>query len=348
MDRNTVLPRSIRYLIAVAEHRSFTRAAEALFVSQPTLSQQIKQLEQLLDVQLLDRSGRTVRLTTAGEVYVRHAQRALGELDAGKRAIHDLDNLKNGSLLLATTPITDYLAAPLIEDFIVRYPGITVRMLVMPQHEISDALAEGRADLGIAFSNALSPIENPDMVDCHILSIESLSLVVGSVHSLAAEHEPLSKRMLERQPLILLSPDYVLRRHIDQHCLKQRITLNVAAETASLSVIMEIVRVGRLATILPDVIASIQSSLKTLLLLPEFPLYAVSLICRRGQHKSAACRAFGESAMKWAQTHCPRNPALRLQPCHPAELVQSGHRVHRPATHRSRHRRRRVARRRSR
>lgn len=347
MDRNTVLPRSIRYLIAVAEHGGFTRAAEALFVSQPTLSQQIKQLEQLLDAQLLDRTGRTVRLTTAGEVYVRHARRALGELDAGKRAIHDLENLTNGSLLLATTPITDYLAAPLIEDFIIRYPGITVRMLVMPQHEISDTLAEGRADLGITFSNALSPMENLDMVDCHTLSIESLGLVVGSVHSLAAGDEPLSKRMLERQPLILLSPDYALRRHIDLHCRKHGITLNVAMETASLSVIMEIVRVGHLATILPDVIASIQPSLKVLALLPDLPRYAVSLICRRGQHKSAACRTFGESATKWSQTHGSHNLALRQQPCDPAELVQSDRRVHRPAAHRSRHRRRRVARRRS-
>jgi len=85
MDRNIMCPRSLRYLLAVAEHHNFTRAAEALYVLQPTLSQQIKQLGESLDVQLLDRSGRTVRLTDVGEVYLRHARRTLGELDAAKR-----------------------------------------------------------------------------------------------------------------------------------------------------------------------------------------------------------------------------------------------------------------------
>ncbi len=61
MHSKLMFPRSIRYLLAVAEHQSFTRAAEALFVSQPTLSQQIKQLEEALGVLLLDRSGRTIQ-----------------------------------------------------------------------------------------------------------------------------------------------------------------------------------------------------------------------------------------------------------------------------------------------
>ena len=77
-----MLLRHIRYFLAVAEYRNFTRAAEALHVSQPTLSQQIKELEDTLRVQLLDRSGRTIQLTDAGAAYVRYAQRALQDLEA--------------------------------------------------------------------------------------------------------------------------------------------------------------------------------------------------------------------------------------------------------------------------
>ena len=90
MERRDIFPRSLQYLIAIAEHGSYTRAAEALYVSQPTLSQQIKNLEDSLQTPLLDRSGRNVRLTDAGEIYLSHARRAWGELDAGTRAIHDV------------------------------------------------------------------------------------------------------------------------------------------------------------------------------------------------------------------------------------------------------------------
>ena len=72
-----MLLRHIRYLLAVAEHRNFTRAAEALHVSQPTLSQQIKQLEESLGAPLLDRTGRSVSLTDAGQAYVRYARAGL-------------------------------------------------------------------------------------------------------------------------------------------------------------------------------------------------------------------------------------------------------------------------------
>src|ERR1700743_3958141 len=113
-----MLLRHIRYFLAVTEHQNFTRAAEALHVSQPTLSQQIKQLEDALGAQLLDRSGRGVRLTDAGEAYVQYARRALQDLDAGRRAVHDVQELTRGDLRLAVTPsFTAYLAGPLVERF---------------------------------------------------------------------------------------------------------------------------------------------------------------------------------------------------------------------------------------
>jgi LysR family transcriptional regulator, cyn operon transcriptional activator len=315
MDRNLVFPRSIRYLIAVAEHHSFTRAAEVLYVSQPTLSQQIKQLEDLLDVQLLDRSGRTVRLTAAGEVYLQHARRALGELDAAKRAIHELSDLSRGSIRLGMTPITDYLTTPLLEQFNARYPGVSLSTLEMPQDEIKDALAEDRVDLGISFSSALSTEESSEEIDSHILFIETLSLAVGKGHPLYGQPGPLSKHALEPEPLVLFNQHYALRRHIDVYCLEQGIRPPIAIETTSLSVILEVTRLGRLATILPDTISCSQHGLHSISLLPELPHHTISLICRKDAYKSPACHAFGELAAEWSSLTCRVKPRHKFRPC---------------------------------
>lgn len=320
MGRDIALPRSIRYLMAVAEQRSFTRAAEVLYVSQPTLSQQIKQLEDLLEVQLLDRSGRSVRVTAAGEAYLRHARRALGELDAAKRAVHALSNLENGSLRLGMTPITDYLAIPLVEQFNARHPGIAVEMLEMPQHEISDALAEDRIDLGIALTSNLAKHDQSDEVETHILFFETLSLLVGREHPLKDEAAPLNESVLEEVPLVLFTKDYALRRHIDRCCAERNVDLKVAIEATSLSVILELVRFGRLATILPDVIGCVQPELQSIPLVPEMPGHTITLTCRNGQYKSPACQAFGELAVEWAQSRCLKDPPTRVRPCPLPEL----------------------------
>jgi Transcriptional regulator len=304
MDRNLIFPRSLRYLMAVAEHQSFTRAAEALYVSQPTLSQQIKQLEDLLEAQLLDRTGRNVRLTAAGEVYLQHARRALVELNAGSRAIYELHDLSRGSLRLGMTPISDYLATPLLDQFNGRYPGITVSTLEMPQSDIEAALADDKVDIGIAFGSAPSSTVFSDEIDTHIMFIESLNLAVGKGHPLAGQTRPLNGEVLEQEPLVLFHQDYALRRHIDQYCLEQGITPRIVMEATSLSVIIEMVRRGRLATILPETIAHSQHGLHSVPLQPGLPRHTITLICRKGAYKSPACLAFGELAGEWSAARC--------------------------------------------
>jgi len=315
MARNNIFPRSVHYLLAVAEHQSFTRAAEALYVSQPSLSQQIKQLEDLLNIQLLDRSGRTVRLTPAGEVYLHHARRALKELDAAKRAIHDLNDLSRGNLRIAMTPITDYLAIPLLVKFNTLYPGITVTTLEMPQNDMKDALVGDHVDIGIAFSSTITTEGYPGITDNDTLFSETLSLVFGKNHPLAGQKGPISKHTLEQEPLVLFNTNYALRSHIDHYCLEQGITPHIAVEATSLSVIIEMVRLGKIATILPDTIACHQHNLYSLSLLPELPHHTVSLICRKDINKSPACRAFEELAGEWSANRCELKPSHRLRPC---------------------------------
>ena len=299
--------RSIQYFVAVAEHHSFTRAAELLYVSQPSLSQQIKLLEESLRVQLLDRSGRNVRLTNAGEVYLRHARRALRELDAAKRSLNDLQDLSRGSLRLAMTPITDFLTRPLLEGFNARYPGITVSILEMSQNQIEAALTGDNGDdidAGIVFTDTFSSEARSNEIEKHLLFVEKLSLAVGSAHPLAIQQAPLNAQVLEQESLALLSSKFALRRHVDQYFHEYGITPHIAIETNSVSVIVDIIRNGRLVTVLPNTIASEQNGVTPLMLQPQLPHHTITLIRRKGAHRSAACRAFAELAADWCVGGC--------------------------------------------
>ncbi|WP_154606521.1 transcriptional regulator CynR [Arthrobacter alpinus] len=288
--------RHIRYLTAVAEHQNFTRAAEVLHISQPTLSQQIKQLEKSLAVQLLDRSGRTVRLTDAGETYLSYARRALRELDAGTRAIHDVQDLSRGSLRLAMTPtFTAYIIGPLVERFSTLYPGIFLSVQEMTQDRMEAALAEDTLDLGIAFAKARS-----SEVHTQALFIETLSLVVGSNHPSSGAQAPMDLQELEQQRLVLLSSDFATRRHINLHFRDHGIAPHVAIEADSVSAIVEIIRRGHLATVLPEAIAREQPGLHPVGLSPAIPHRTAALLKRRDSYMSAASQAFTELVSTWS------------------------------------------------
>lgn len=296
-----MLLRHIRYFLAVAEQGNFTRAAEALHVSQPTLSQQIKQLEETLGTPLFDRSGRTVRLTDAGMAWMRYARLALQDLEAGTRAIHDVATLERGNLRLAMTPtFTAYLVGPVIDDFYRRYPGVSVSIHEMTQDRIEALLAEDRLDVGIAFSQA----QSVDIV-AEELFTESLNMMVGAQHPLVQQREPLSAQVFEQQPLVLLSEDFATRQFIDDYCRRQGIRPRVAMEANAIGAIIEIVRRGQLATLLPAAVAQENPQLHTVRLNEVMPARRAVLLQRKDAYRSAASRAFVEvlHQQKFSQAH---------------------------------------------
>lgn len=300
MDRRDIFPRSLQYLIAIAEHGSYTRAAETLHVSQPTLSQQIKQLEDYLKSPLLDRSGRTVKLTDAGKIYVRHARRAWGELNAGTRAIHDVKNLSRGSLRLGWTPITDYLTCSLLAHYNNRYPGITLSTLDMPQDDIESAISEARIDIGITFSKPTGPEDLSGPTETFTLFEEALYLAVGKDHPLVNRKRRMSLQEFAKESLVQLNSDFALRHHIDRYCHDHSIEPHIAIETNSLTVIIEMVELGMLATVLPNTIINTQPGLNPIEVVPELPHHTVSLVWNKGGYKSPACTAFLELASDWS------------------------------------------------
>ncbi|MEU8431626.1 transcriptional regulator CynR [Streptomyces sp. NPDC029216] len=279
--------RHLRYLLAVAEHGNFTRAAEELHISQPTLSQQIKQLERTLGVQLLDRGGRTVRLTDAGAVYTDHARRALRDLAAAERAVHDVQDLSRGHLRLGVTPtFTAYLVGPLTAELHARHPGVGLTLMEMAQDRIEAALHADDLDLGIAFAGAHLP-----GIAATELFTETLSLVIGTPRARTMP-SPLPVEALQDRQLALLTADFATRGHIDAYFARHRAAPRITVEANSIQALTEIVRRTGLATVLPDALAHDHPHLTPVPLDPPLPARTVALLHREGAYRSAAARAF--------------------------------------------------------
>ena len=300
MQRKVIYPRSLQYLLAIAEHRSFTRAAEVLNVSQPTLSQQIKLLEVSLQSPLLDRSHRKVRLTDAGEIYLRHAIKAREELAAGRRAINDVKNLSRGSLRVGWTPITDYLTCSLLQLFSSSYPGITISTFEMPQDEIELAVAEDKIDFGITYGKSIEKNSRSGDIEKEILFQDQLCLAIGKAHPKAQKFKNISLKDFEKESLALLNTGFALRTIIDNYCLNNKINPRVSVESNSLNVIIEFIQAGTLATILPRYIVSSQYGIHSINLSPQLPTKAITLSFRKSGYTSPACKVFKKLAIEWA------------------------------------------------
>ncbi|MBO0655802.1 transcriptional regulator CynR [Streptomyces triculaminicus] len=280
--------RHLRYLLAVADHANFTRAAEELHISQPTLSQQIKQLERTVGAQLLDRTGRTVRLTDAGETYAQHARRALRDLAAAERAVVDLADLSRGHLRLALTPtFTAYLIGPLTAELHARHPGITLEVRETTQDRVEAGLLADDFDLGIAFHGPHAP-----GIAATGLFTETLGLVTGAHRPGTDRQDPLPVQDLAERHLALLSGDFATRGHIDAYFAAHGVRPHIAVEANSIQALTEIVRRTPLATVLPDAITDDHPHLSPVPLDPPLPTRTVTLLRREGAYQSAATRAF--------------------------------------------------------
>src|SRR5919199_69720 len=136
--------------VAVAEHGSYTRAAEALYISQPSVSARIRDLETSLGQQLFEQVGRRIYLTDAGQELLERAQTILQQLAEARRALDEIQGLQRGSLrVVATTTVGSYVLPALLGRFHRVYPGIALALDVTNWSRAVELLRRGRMDLAV-------------------------------------------------------------------------------------------------------------------------------------------------------------------------------------------------------
>lgn len=282
--------RQLECFLAVCEELHFSRAAEKLNISQPSLSRHIRNLEAAVGMPLFDRIGRRTALTEAGRILQAHALRMFHELDQAQAAIRDLGGLQRGRLTVGALHTTGYLLPPAVAVFKGAYPNIELSIHGLRARDIADKLLENAMDLGIT---SLPPEE--DDLEAIPLFDESLALAVAADHELAKE-SALPLRALADVDTILLPETYGLRCLLDECCTEVGVTLKPVLEMSSLDALVRMVADGVGATVLPaSYIESLHDArIAKVGLVNPTPRRPIGLLYRAGKFMCATTRTFIE------------------------------------------------------
>ena len=277
--------RHLRYFLAIADAGSFTRAAAKLHLTQPTLSHQIRQLEDALGTRLFDRIGRRVQLTASGLVFKAHAEQALQSLTSARVALDELQGLIRGTLAIGVfQSFNSSLLPPILARYSAEYPGIRVKVRQLPTRAMEDQLVNGELDLGIAYVEPGS-----DRIVSERLFDERMMLVTGAQHPFAARRD-VQLHQLAGLPLVLLSEEFPSRRLLSDWFAKADIEPDVRLETNSTDAILATVRASALATIQTRRKAGGFPELRCIPLKPALTR-TVAILWRRDGYRSTAARA---------------------------------------------------------
>lgn len=191
--------RQLKYFIAVAEERSFSRAALRLHVSQPPLSTQLKALEDELGVRLLDRTNRGVTLTAAGQVFFDEMRAVLARLERGKEMARNAGRGDVGTLSIGFVSIADYgILPPALKEFCSLYPAVEVQLHELTTDAQIREIRAARLDLGIG----LGPVDAPDLLFEPLIQ-EGLVLAAPNGHRLIQDGKAVDIKILSNESFII-------------------------------------------------------------------------------------------------------------------------------------------------
>ena len=236
----------LRCFIAVVRAGSFTRAAHELGMAQPSLSQQIRNLERNIGTPLFERLGRSVRLTEFGEALRGPALGILQEVAMAENSVANLRNGTVGRLRIGVIPtIMPYWIAPRIGDFRRAFPQVDLQLIEDTTHRLIEQLQTGELDIAVAGL----PVKSPDIV-CSELFREPLFLAVAHDHALAAEPAVDVSAFVE-EPLLLLKEGHCLRDSVLTACTRATAELRPVFETNQLESIFQLIQSGFGVTLVP-------------------------------------------------------------------------------------------------
>jgi len=268
--------KDLKYFIAVAETGHFGRAAAQCFVSQPTLSMQLKKLEKELGVPLFERNNKRVLLTQTGEQLLQQAKRVLFETDRLTEMAKAVINPLGGTLRLGVIPTISPYLLPLVTRHITKaYPDLTLLIEERQTHVLMEMLQQGSLDCGIL---AL-PLEPAPILQLKLYQ-EHFVLAV-SKHNPLAKDKTVTMKALDQQALLLLEEGHCLREQTLNFCNRIAIHERQDFRGTSLETLRQMVAANAGVTVLPQLAATQNyPDIKIIPFTAPQPYRDVVLICR--------------------------------------------------------------------
>lgn len=241
--------RHLRYFLAVAETENFTRAAERLRISQPSISQQITQLERALRTPLFRRVGKRVFLTEAGAAFRKSAEVVLRKLDDACNSVSDIAGLLSGRVDVGVIPALHFAwIPPMLGQMARKHPGVTVGVQELASSGVETEIEAGRLDLGFGLITRNSP-----SIRYERLVSQPFSLVV-SKESKLAKRASIDLKELDGERLVLLPDSFDMRRAADVVLSHARVHPRVMFEIDSIDAVLSSVVHAGIPTVLPAIV----------------------------------------------------------------------------------------------
>ncbi|TDQ48017.1 LysR family transcriptional regulator [Actinorugispora endophytica] len=290
----------LAYFLAVAETRHFTRAAEVSRVAQPSLSKQIRALEEELGAPLFVRARGNITLTPAGEALLPLAQRMLTDLETARREVQELAGMRRGRVRLGATPsLCAGLLADALARFHVRFPGIELHVEESGSRDLIRALGRGELDLALIILPLHS--SDPELVTVPILR-ESL-IVVSSM-----DHPPPTGRVsmritdLRDRPLVMFRRGYDVRDATLYACRAAGFEPSLAVEGGEMDAVLRFVEAGLGVAVVPSMVLKNRPGLRGTPLSRPRLLRTIALAHRKDVAPSHAALAFRHGLMGYLGT----------------------------------------------
>lgn len=290
--------RRLQVFHAVAKQLSFTKAAEVLFMTQPAVTFQVKQLEEHFNTRLFDRGHGRISLTPAGEMVLEYAERILNLSSELEVRLAEMTQQIGGPLLVgASTTIAEFLLPKVLGEFKLKYPGVKPRLVVGNSETIETRVAEHTLDIGLIES----PSHLPNL-QCEVCCDDELQVICSPRSPLAKLREVAPEQLLD-QAYVSREPGSGTREFSDEYLVKQGIqpdALNAVMELGSPEALKGVVESGIGFAIVSKASVEKERKLGTLMSIPLKPrlIRTLTMVFPKEKFRSRLVTAFVEFAMK--------------------------------------------------